>query len=214
MDGNGRWAKRRGLPRTEGHRRGAKVVEKLVKRVIELQIPFCTFYCFSKENWSREKTEVDFLINLLKDFLVKQEKHIKDNNARFKAIGKVTDFSEEIQDLIKKAEDNTKDSTGPTFIFALSYSGRDEIINSVENAKEITEEGISENMYCDESGDVDLMIRTSGEERLSGFLLWQCSYAEFIFEQCCWPDFSSTVFDKCLFTYSQRRRRFGKEKAE
>ncbi|KAL0233330.1 hypothetical protein GEMRC1_012075 [Eukaryota sp. GEM-RC1] len=220
MDGNGRWARLRKLPRSQGHKQGGKIIGEIVKRCVELEIPYVTLYAFSKENWSRSTEEVEYLIKSMKHYLCHDRDAILQENVRFKAIGHLNDFGDDIMTLLKDAEDQTKNKTGTTVIMALSYSGRQEIVDSCKSIvsqclagevklDNISMDMISKNLYFSEAGDVDLLIRTSGEQRLSNFLLWQNSYSEFIFSKVLWPDFGVSRFNECLKVYSRRQRRFG-----
>eukprot|EP00792_Barthelona_sp_PAP020_P003736 TRINITY_DN160_c0_g1_i1.p1 TRINITY_DN160_c0_g1~~TRINITY_DN160_c0_g1_i1.p1 ORF type:complete len:323 (-),score=69.27 TRINITY_DN160_c0_g1_i1:33-974(-) len=229
MDGNGRWAKKQGLPRVEGHRKGADVVKSLIEHVTKLKISMITFYCFSQENWKRPADEVNYLMNLLKDFLKNQKQYIENNDGVFKSIGNIESFDKELQELIRDAEESTKDHKGTTFVFALSYSGHNDIVNSIHQCikkesekicncdnnvelfkdrliKSLNEEKITENMS---TPPCDLIIRTSGEYRLSNFLTWQSTYSELVFIDRYWPEFDGLALNHCLEEYFRRSRRFG-----
>lgn len=220
MDGNGRWAKNHNRPRDFGHQRGAKVLENISLYANEIGITYMTVYAFSTENWSRPEKEVKGLMNLLRRYL---KGHIKDsnkNNLKIKIIGDISGLQDDIQDLITQLEDITDDKDGMILNIALNYGGRDEIVRGirkllvdVENNK-IESSQVNEAMfakYLDTANtpDPDLLIRTSGEERLSNFLTWQSAYSEFYFTDCLWPDFSEEEFDKALEVYKNRDRRFG-----
>ena len=214
MDGNGRWAKERGLKRTKGHEKGADAIRDITTYCSNhMSIETVTFYAFSTENWKRPKLEVEFLMKLLDTYLKKELSVYQKHNVRFQAIGDMAGFSKSLQKRIKETEELTKDNTSLTQILALNYGGRAEIVNTVnqliENGKTvITEEEISQGLQTPYQ-DIDLLIRTSGEERISNFLLWQISYAEFYFSPTLWPDFNVKELDKIIKNYTQRTRRFG-----
>ncbi|HIP29090.1 MAG TPA: di-trans,poly-cis-decaprenylcistransferase [Sulfurovum sp.] len=214
MDGNGRWAKERGLKRTKGHEKGADAIRDITTYCSDhLSIETVTFYAFSTENWKRPKLEVEFLMKLLDTYLKKELSVYQKHNVRFQAIGDMAGFSKSLQKRIKETEELTKDNTSLTQILALNYGGRAEIVNTVnqliENGKTvITEEEISQGLQTPYQ-DIDLLIRTSGEERISNFLLWQISYAEFYFSPTLWPDFNVNELDEIIKNYTQRTRRFG-----
>jgi len=214
MDGNGRWAKERGLKRTKGHEKGADAIRDITTYCSDhMSIETVTFYAFSTENWKRPKLEVEFLMKLLDTYLKKELSVYQKHNVRFQAIGDMAGFSKSLQKRIKETEELTKDNTSLTQILALNYGGRAEIVNTVnqliENGKTvITEEEISQGLQTPYQ-DIDLLIRTSGEERISNFLLWQISYAEFYFSPTLWPDFNVKELDKIIKNYTQRTRRFG-----
>lgn len=215
MDGNGRWAKQRFRPRVWGHIRGSNVVSKIVASASQLGLDALTLYAFSTENWSRPKEEVTTLFKLLYKFLKKERESIKKNNIQFKVIGNISKLEDHVQTLIKDVEAESQSATGLKLSFAFSYGGRQEILDSVnkyitENpGKEITESAINQNLYRPEIGDVDLMIRTAGDQRISNFLLWQASYAELFFTDTKWPDFSAKQFEEIIGDVSGRNRRFG-----
>jgi len=214
MDGNGRWAKERGLKRTKGHEKGADAIRDITTYCSDhLSIETVTFYAFSTENWKRPKLEVEFLMKLLDTYLKKELSVYQKHNVRFQAIGDMAGFSKSLQKRIKETEELTKDNTSLTQILALNYGGRAEIVNTVNQLIEkgktvITEEEISQGLQTPYQ-DIDLLIRTSGEERISNFLLWQISYAEFYFSPTLWPDFNVKELDKIIKNYTQRTRRFG-----
>jgi undecaprenyl diphosphate synthase len=220
MDGNGRWARERNLPRTKGHQEGINSVREITEASAELGLQQLTLYAFSVENWKRPKTEVDFLMGLLRRFLRRQRKTIMKNNIRFAAIGDVaglpTAVQKELAATIKESERNT----GLVLCLALNYGGRREIVEAARSLakraaegdlrpEEITEEVFSQSLYTAGMNDPDLLIRTAGEQRVSNFLLWQISYAEFYFAPVCWPDFRRPQFEEALLNYTQRERRFG-----
>ena len=215
MDGNGRWAKKRGLPRTAGHSSGAKTFQKIARYCNKIGIKYLTVYAFSTENWKRPKDEVDAIMKLLHDYLV-DSVNFQDENIKVKFLGDLTMLDDELNRLIEKAEDDSKDATGLHLNIALNYGGRDEIIRTVrkmaergDNLSELTESVLSENLYTAGIPDTDLIIRPSGEYRLSNFLIWQSAYAEYWFTDRLWPDFSEKDIDEAIFAFSQRDRRYG-----
>ncbi len=214
MDGNGRWAKQRGLNRTKGHEKGAEVIRDVTTYCAKHPtIETVTFYAFSTENWKRPKLEVDFLMRLLDKYLKNELETYQKNNVRFKAIGNLKQFSAKLQKRIKDTTEATRNNTDLTHILALNYGGRAEITTAVniliaEGKKEISQDDISSALQTPYT-DIDLLIRTSGEERISNFLLWQLSYAEFYFSQTLWPDFNAEELDEIIEDFEQRNRRFG-----
>lgn len=213
MDGNGRWAKERGLNRTAGHEEGAKTVRKITQYCAQIGVKYLTLYAFSTENWERPKLEVEFLMKLLDKHLKNELNVYLENNIRFKAIGDLTRFSKALQKTIKETELKTSNCTGLTQVLALNYGSKDEIVRAVkklnEQNLEVTEENIESCLDTAGFGDVDLLIRTSGEVRLSNYLLWQNAYAEMFFTQTYWPDFTQMELDDILSDFSKRERRFG-----
>lgn len=213
MDGNGRWAKERNLKRTVGHEEGAKVVREITKHCNSLGIKYLTLYAFSTENWNRPKLEVEFLMKLLERYLKNEIEIYLENGVRFKAIGNLSRFSKSLQRIIKYTEEKTKNAKGLTQVLALNYGSRDEMTRAVKKLTElnleVTQDNITANLDTAFMSDVDLLIRTSGEVRLSNFLLWQCAYAEMFFVNKYWPEFSSLDMDDILSDYNQRERRFG-----
>ena len=221
MDGNRRWAKQRMLPVKLGHKKGAETLKNIIKYANSIGIEYVTVYAFSTENWKRSKEEVDALMQLLKNYLDDYSKKAKEEDIRIKVIGDMTALSEELQLSIKNAIDLTKDNTGTTFIVALNYGGRNEITNAVKKIAEkvkngeleienITEKTVAENLYTKDFPDPDIIVRTSGELRSSGFLTWQSVYSEYLFLEKYWPDFSEQDFDYVIETYQKRNRRVGK----
>jgi len=214
MDGNGRWAKERGLKRTKGHEVGAESIRDITTYCAAHEsIETATFYAFSTENWKRPKFEVEFLMKLLDKYLKNELKTYQEHGICFQTIGDMSGFSKPLQKRIKQTQELTKDNTNLTQILALNYGGRAEITMAVndlikQGKSEVTEEEISQALQTPYT-DIDVLIRTSGEERLSNFLLWQLSYAEFYFTKTLWPDFSSEELDKILKSFTQRNRRFG-----
>lgn len=214
MDGNGRWAKERGLKRTKGHEVGAENIRDITTYCAAHEsIETATFYAFSTENWKRPKLEVEFLMKLLDKYLKKELETYQEHNIRFQAIGNIDAFSKALQKRIKDTEYLTRNNTSLTQILALNYGGRAEITSAVnklinEGKTQVSEEDISQALQTPYS-DIDILVRTSGEERISNFLLWQLSYAEFYFTKTLWPDFTSKELDNILKQFTQRHRRFG-----
>ena len=221
MDGNGRWAKKRGLPRLAGHRAGADSVRKIVESCDALGVRFLTLYAFSSENWSRPQREVDALMDLLEKFLKGKTSEMMEDNVKLTAIGRLDKLPKHVRDELDKAIAITSDNTGVTMNLALSYGGREEIVDAAKQlvgraaAGEITADEVdnkifSAAMYTAGMPDPDLLIRTSGELRLSNFLLWQLSYAEIVITDKLWPDFRHDALVDALREYTKRDRRFGK----
>ncbi|WP_442945379.1 isoprenyl transferase [Oceanirhabdus sp. W0125-5] len=220
MDGNGRWAKKRGLPRTLGHKAGVEAIREIVKECSKIGIEYLTFYAFSTENWKRPQDEVNGLMKLLVQYLKGEFKELDRNNVVINYIGNISKLPEICQEELIKAKNLTKNNTGLTLNLALNYGGRDEIVYSFKNIlkaydqgefsiEELNEEMISNNLYTKGIPDPELMIRTSGEERLSNFLIWQLAYSEFYFTDVLWPDFKKDDLYLALKTFERRDRRFG-----
>jgi undecaprenyl diphosphate synthase len=215
MDGNGRWAKRRGLPRVYGHREGAKRVEDILDISRKVGIKWLSVFAFSTENWARPKEEIDAIMSLLVEYINKKVPYLIENNIRLRFMGRIEQLPDMIKNSIIEGEKATQDCNGMNFVVALNYSGKAEIIDAVNKAlregkKEITEDDFREFFYIPEMPDPDLLIRTSGEERISNFMLWQTAYTEFYFTETLWPDFDQEEFLKALYEYQSRERRFGK----
>jgi undecaprenyl diphosphate synthase len=223
MDGNGRWASARGLPRTEGHKRGAEVFELICDRAAELGIPCVTFYAFSTENWSRPQAEVSAIMDLLRRWLKRAQEREEENarkGIRLRFIGELEGLPQDIQGLALDAQEHTKGQSRTICNLAVNYGGRAEILRAAKqlaarcqagelDAAALTEEELAAELYTPEYTDVDLLIRPSGEQRLSNFLLWQCAYAEFWYSDTLWPDFTAEEFDGALEEFAKRGRRFG-----
>lgn len=220
MDGNGRWAKQHGLPRVEGHRRGADSAREIIRTSGELGIKYLTLYAFSAENWNRPKDEVDALMKYLIHYLKTETPELNKNNVRLEVIGQIWRLPENVQEHLRKSMHTLSKNSGLTLVMALSYGSRIEIVEAVrhiaEKAKqgkldpaEINEKVISEHLWTRNIPDPDLLIRTSGEMRLSNFLLWQISYAELVITPTFWPDFRKAQFFAALEEYARRHRRFG-----
>jgi undecaprenyl diphosphate synthase len=220
MDGNGRWAKKRHLPRVEGHRNGVESVRAIVRAAGEVGVKYLTLYAFSVENWNRPKDEVDTLMRYLARFLKDEIGELNKNNVRLRAIGQIYRLPEFVQEQLKRTKAALEKNNGLTLILALSYGGRTELVEAMRaigqrvkdgevEPAEINEQVIAENLYTRDYPDPDLLIRTSGEMRISNFLLWQISYAELVVTQTLWPDFRKPQFFEALEEYTRRHRRFG-----
>lgn len=220
MDGNGRWAKARGLPRAAGHRAGVEALRKTVRAAGEAGIRWLTVYAFSSENWSRPKAEVADLMGLLKLFIRRDLAELHQNGVHVRVIGEREGLQADIRGLLEEAETLTADNTSMNLVIAFNYGGRDEIIRATRrialavqsgrfSADEIDADTLSSFLDTADMPDPDLVIRTSGEMRLSNFLLWQAAYSELVFLPCYWPDFTHSDLDQALQTYAQRERRFG-----
>ncbi len=213
MDGNGRWAKKRALPRSAGHKAGANVFRTISKECERLGIEYVTFYAFSTENWKRPKEEIDALMNLFMDYLLEAKSDMTQaGNSKIKFIGEREGISDDLLQLMDEAEEETASHTGTTVYLAINYGGRQEIVSAVnklikEGKTEVTEKDISDNIYT--VPDCDLIIRPSGEERLSNFLLWQAAYSEFWYSDVLWPDFKTDDLHMALREFEKRNRRFG-----
>jgi len=220
MDGNGRWAKTRGLPRIEGHRQGAESARTIIRTAGELGIKYLTLYAFSAENWNRPKDEVDALMKYLVHYLKTETSELNKNNVRLEVIGQIYRLPENVQEHLKKSIATLSRNNGLTLVMALSYGSRIEIVDAVRRISEevkrgkletadITEDVISQHLWTRNIPDPDLLIRTSGEMRISNFLLWQISYAELVITPTLWPDFRKPQFYAALEEYTRRHRRFG-----
>ncbi len=221
MDGNGRWAAKRGLPRNVGHKKGAEVVIEVAKAAKELGVKFLTLYAFSTENWKRSREEVDGLMNLLREYLTKDFQELKENDVRIRFIGERRMLAADIVEKIEELERSTANNKSLGLQVALSYGSRQEIIHAVKeiaakvksgdmSLKDIDEQSFSANLYTAGVPDPDLVIRTSGEQRISNYLLWQIAYAEFFFTKTLWPDFTKTELQEIIESYQTRERRYGK----
>lgn len=220
MDGNGRWAKKRGLPRSAGHKAGAEALKKIVTACNKMGVKYITVYAFSTENWSRPKEEVDFLMNLLLGYLRDAETTLADENVVIRAIGSRAELTEEIREQIVKTEKFTASNTGIVMNIALNYGAREELTTAVRSicsdaaegrlsAQDIDADLISSRLYTANQPDPDLLIRTSGELRLSNFMLWQLAYSEMYFTDKLWPDFSVKDLEEAICEFQRRNRRFG-----
>lgn len=219
MDGNGRWAQKRGLPRKMGHRAGAEVFKKIADYCREIGIKYVTFYAFSTENWKRPADEVNALMDLFDKYLDDAEEYAR-KKTRMVFLGDKAPFRESIQRKMLSIEERTREFDSCTVMLAMNYGGRDDIVYAAKRAAELVSSGymsagdITEDMfgsllYTGDAPDVDLVVRPSGEYRLSNFLIWQCAYAEYYFSDVLWPDFTTSDFDKALAAYAERNRRFG-----
>lgn len=219
MDGNGRWAKKRGLPRKFGHREGAKNFRSITKHAKAVGIDYITFYAFSTENWKRPKDEVDAIMDLFEKYLDEVEDFIEEN-IRIRFIGDRSQLKPSLQAKMRHTEETSKDFDAMTLVLAINYGGRDEICHSVKTLAEqvkrgeldpqdITEDMIERNLYTEEIPPLDLVIRPSGEQRLSNFMIWQAAYAEFYYTNILWPDFKNADFDRAILDFCERNRRFG-----
>ena len=220
MDGNRRWAKAQGKPASFGHKAGAKTLEKIVRYANKIGLEYITVYAFSTENWKRTEEEVKALMTLLQSYLDDYSKRANTENIRVKILGDISALAPGMQKSIYNCMERTKDNTGVTFNIALNYGGRDELVKAIKNiAKEvkegkidiqdISEEMVSDNLYTKGEPDPDLLIRTSGELRLSNFLPWQLVYSEFLFIEKNWPDFTEEDLDNAIVEYEKRTRKFG-----
>lgn len=220
MDGNGRWAKQRNLPRVEGHRVGAESVRAIIRTAGELGIKYLTLYAFSVENWNRPKEEVEALMKYLAHYMKTEFAELNRSNVRLEVIGQIHRLPEFVQKQLKKTQEGLSKNNGLTLIMALSYGGRTEIVDAVRSIAlkvkqgelepaEITEKIFAEHLYTRNWPDPEVLIRTSGEMRVSNFLLWQISYSELVITQTLWPDFRKPQFYEALEEYHRRHRRFG-----
>lgn len=220
MDGNGRWARSRGLPKIAGHRAGVKSAHAAIESAIEIGVKILTLYTFSTENWKRPKSEVELLFRLLEDYLTREEKRLVKNNIRLSVLGNIEGLADSIKNRLKHAMEVTKDNTKLILNLALNYGSRHEIINAIREiakdvksdrvkAEDINEQLFSSYLYTKGLPDPDLLIRTSGEFRVSNFLLWQISYSEIYVTKKLWPDFKKRDFKKAITDYQKRERRFG-----
>lgn len=220
MDGNGRWARKRGLPRIEGHRRGLKTIKEVMEAALDLGVKFLSLYAFSTENWKRPRQEVDFLMAVCESFINEELPMLKKKEVRFRHIGRLQELSGSLRDCISRAESQTRDNARLCVQLAFNYGARCEIIDAVKKiaeevkagrlaASQITEELFSGHLYTQGAPDPDLLIRTSGEQRVSNFLLWQICYAEFFVTKKCWPDFNRRDLARAIEDYQRRKRRFG-----
>lgn len=216
MDGNGRWARQRNLPRTSGHKEGLTVAKNIVREAAKLGVKYVTLYTFSTENWKRAQDEVGFLMNLIKGHLRAEFQFYKDNGIRIKHLGDLNGLPKDVQKEIIDAQNETADFTGLTVVLAINYGGRDEIVRSIKKLAEknpdlsnITEDDVAKSFDVEDLPDVDLLIRTGGELRLSNFLLWHAAYAEFVFTKTLWPDYNINEFYADIDEFQKRTRRFG-----
>lgn len=215
LDGNGRWAKLRGKERTEGHKEGVKAVKRIIEDAKQIGIKICSFFVFSTENWKRPKQEVDAIMDMLKAFIKTDVKKYEKNNIKLTTMGDINVLDNDIKNAILNAKEKTKNNTGLIVNICINYGGRADIVNAVNtllktDIKNITEADFSNYLYSSELPDPDLIIRTSGEQRLSNFLIWQGAYSELYFSKTLWPDFSKQDLIQAISDYQNRQRRFGK----
>ncbi|MCJ7515937.1 MAG: isoprenyl transferase [Dehalococcoidia bacterium] len=217
MDGNGRWAKKRGLPRIEGHRAGTENILRVAEIFAEYKIKYLTLFAFSTENWNRPSSEVKGILRILSDRLDQEIKHLHEKNIRVRHLGRLDALSPELQKGIKAAIELTSKNTGGTLTMAFDYGGRAEIVEAARrlvsdrtSVEDVNEDSFKKRLYAPDIPDPDLIIRTSGETRLSNFLLWQAAYSELYFTDVLWPDFNRAEIDKALADYKSRQRRFGR----
>jgi len=216
MDGNGRWAKKRGLPRLIGHRQGVNTAQKAIEIFLEYKIPYLTLYAFSTENWNRPQDEINGIFKILEERLEEGIKFAHENGIRIRHLGKPDGLPQRLQEKVKQAIELTQNNNLLTVSLAFNYGGRDEIVEAARSLildhippQDINEKILSQHLYTDGIPDPDLIVRTGGEMRLSNFLIWQSAYAEIYFTPVLWPDFNKKEIDKALIAYSQRQRRFG-----
>lgn len=214
MDGNGRWAKKRLLPRNAGHRQGVKAMQKVIDLANEYGIKAVSFYAFSTENWSRPQSEINALFGMIKTFATKELPKYSAKNFVIKYMGDLTKLPQDIQDTLYNSIEETKNNTGTIVNIGINYGGQDEIVYAVKeliaSGKDITKENLEKHLYTANLPSLDLIVRSSGEERLSNFMLWQSAYSELIFRKEFWPDFDREIFENILLEYNNRNRRFGK----
>lgn len=213
MDGNGRWAKKHNKPRAKGHQEGAKTVRSVTEYVAKTDIEYLTLYAFSTENWSRPKSEVSALMKLLEKFLLQEQKTLMKNSIQFDFIGDIGAFSNSLQEKLHHTKEITKNNKNLTQILALNYGSKNEIVRAVntliEEKKEVNEASLTKALDTKDMPDVDLLLRTGGESRLSNYLLWQAAYAELCFTKTLWPDFTTKELEKIISSYKKVHRRFG-----
>ncbi len=220
MDGNGRWAKKRGMPRFLGHRQGVKTVKRIVRRASDLGIKYLTLYAFSTENWKRPQDEVNFLMDLFVETLEKDFAELYEENVKLDFIGDIDALPQKVKDTLERTKEKSKNNTGLDLVLAINYGSRNEILHSVKSIAskvssgeividDINEQTISDNLYLANVPEPELLIRTANERRISNYLLWQIAYSEFIFVDALWPDFTNELFEEALLEYQNRHRRFG-----
>ena len=220
MDGNGRWAEQRGLPRSYGHKKGVETVRDIVRLSGELGVEYLTLFSFSSENWSRPEAEIKELFSLLRNFIRRDLAELHENGVRIRIIGSRDKVPDDVLKLLDEAVGLTQSNKGQTLVIAFNYGARSEIVDAAKmiamqvasgelDLEAIDENIVSENLYTQGIPDPDLLIRTSGEVRVSNFLLWQCAYTEMVFSDCLWPDFDASEYAKCIDNYCNRTRRYG-----
>ena len=214
IDGNGRWAQKRGLPRNYGHKIGMKAVEKTIENLVEFKVPYASFYCFSSENWKRSKEEIDGICDICRDYFKKEKEYFMKKNIKVLAFGDTSKFPNDLQEELASVLDSTKDNTGLTVMLCIGYGGRDDVVRAVNKLiasgkKTVTEEDISNNLYTAGIPDPDFVVRTSGENRISNYMIYQVAYSELYFPKVLWPDFDRKALIEAFWQYSKRKRRFG-----
>ncbi len=215
MDGNRRWAVKKGLDKMLGHKQGGVALKNMIKTLADYpEIKYASFFGFSTENWNRQQSEIDYLFSLAYDLVKENEQTLIEKNIKFVSMGDVSRFPENLKNILIKVMKETENNTGLVINLAMNYGGRDDIVHAVnlaleKGAKKITVENLKENLYSNPSPDIDLMIRTSGEMRLSNFMLFQLAYSELYFTKTCWPAFGRRELEKALKVFSKRNRRFG-----
>lgn len=217
MDGNGRWAKKRGLPRFMGHEAGYKKMVLAVKRCADLGIKVCTIFAFSTENWNRPKDEIDHIFRLIRENLTKDTKELDELGIKVTTMGDTTRFPQDLQDKLREVMENTKSNSRCVLNLCVNYGGRADIVHAVnklleqktEKSKPVTEESFKTYLYGSDLPEPDLIVRTSGEQRVSNFMLYQMAYSEFLFIKTFWPDFSEKLMDRCVIEFQKRKRRYG-----
>ncbi len=214
MDGNGRWAKKRNLPRLQGHRAGVNAVRRVIDASLDLKIKYLTLFAFSKENWERPKREVNGLMHLFTKVIEEEIDNLKSHKVRVRFLGRLKELPDKVKENINRIQEKTKNFNNLNLIIALNYSGREELIDAVNKAvikgKTVDEESFKKYLYIPDIPDPDLLIRTSGEVRISNFLLYEIAYSELYFTQTLWPDFGSNDLLKAITSYQKRERKFGK----
>ena len=220
MDGNGRWAQKRGLPRSAGHKQGARTFREIVRYCRSIGIRYLTVYAFSTENWKRPQSEIDAIMNLLRDYLDELERHSDEEQGVLRFIGDMAPLAEDLRQRIADVQERTAGREGITVNIALNYGGRHELVHAMRrmaseaaqgrlDPDEITEDRVSDYLYTAGQPDPDLILRPSGEYRLSNFMIWQSAYAEYVFQDVLWPDYTTEALDAALKEYAKRNRRFG-----
>ena len=217
MDGNRRWAKEHFLPSMVGHKKGVESLKNITRACDDFGVKYLTMYAFSTENWNRKKEEVDFLMDLLATTLKGELQELNENNVKMNFIGDMSQLNKNLQEIIEHSKEKTKNNTGVVLTVAINYGSRDEIVNAVKNIvelgykkEEITQELISQNLYTSSIPDPDLLIRTSGEKRISNYLLWQIAYSEIYVTKTYWPDFNKEALAEAIIEFAKRQRRWGK----
>ena len=214
MDGNGRWAKAQGKVRTYGHKKGVVALEKVIKHAVKLGLEVISFYAFSTENWKRPKEEVDYIFSLMRNYLNEKKNIFKEHNIKLRTVGDISKLPQDLQSSVKEIEESTKDCSGLLVNVCLNYGSRVEIIKAIndiikDGIKQVTDEIFAKYLQTNGIPDPDIVVRTSGECRLSNFMLYQCAYSELYFPKIYWPDFDEKELEKTIIVYQKRNRRFG-----